>query len=104
MENGRRGEKPRRSFLPEHAGADTGAYEESLRVLQMGEEGLHEVAFPHGDDHDGWPRARLLEFDEVIELRPVAGQRFPCAVVPREGPGVLRGKGDCDEGLLRIRG
>ena len=82
---------------PEHADADAGAHEEAPGVLQVRIEHLHHVAFGHRHDDDGRLDAFLLEFDEVVELGPVAGLGFQPAVVEGEGPGVRGRKGDGDE-------
>ena len=69
-------------------------------MLQVGEEGLHEVTLLHRhDDHGGFDAGGRKRF-EGVKGRPVARLAFVGAVVPGEGPGVGGGQGHGDEGRL----
>lgn len=71
-------------------------------MLQVGEEGLHEVSLLHRHDHHGGLDAGVCKCLEVVKGGPVARLAFVGAVVPGEGPCVGGGEGHGDEGWFVV--
>ena len=85
-------------LLPENAHAYTWTHVEPFRVLEIRKERLYEMAFFHRYDYNSRFNVGGGKSLEIVEGCPVTCLWFVGTVIPREWPGVGRGKGDGEEG------